>query len=121
MKTTTLFTFTAMALLLLIPPTVARQQPAAKSGMMMKMPEHCKMMMQMHEKMQASNKAQDAKLKELIAQRSSHQKRMDQMQPQMMGHMMEHMQSGDKNSMMQCPVMKDGGMMGHDMSKMKSK
>ena len=111
MKTTTLFTFTAMALLLLIPPTVARQQPAAKSGMMM----------QMHEKMQASNKAQDAKLKELIAQRSSHQKRMDQMQPQMMGHMMEHMQSGDKNSMIQCPMMKDGGMMGHDMSKMKSK
>ncbi len=87
----------------------------------MKMPEHCKMMMQMHEKMQASNKAQDAKLKELMAQRSSHQK--------MMGHMMEHMQSGDKNSMMQCPMMKDGGMMGkgkggmmgHDMTKMKDK
>jgi len=33
----------------------------------MAMPEHCKMMMQMHQKMEGSNKAQDAKLKGLMS------------------------------------------------------
>ena len=135
-----------MTALLIALPTLARQNPPARMGMNGKMPEHCMMMQQMA----STNKAQDAKLKalmatmdrasgdrkmtamsavinELVAQRSSRQTMMSQMQPQMMGHMMEHMQSGDKSSMMQCPMMgsmgmmgKDG-MMGHDMSKMKSK
>lgn len=147
MKTTTLFGFAATTLLLIALPTVARQQPP-KMGMGAKMegkmPESCKMMMQMHQKMGASNKAQDLKLKglmaemdkaprdqkmkamtgvinELLEQRRSHQKMMDQMQPQMMEHMRAHMQSGDKAAMMQCPMMGKGGMMGHDMSKMKNK
>ena len=33
-----------------------------------KMPEHCAMMMQMHQKMETSTKAQDAKLKGLTAE-----------------------------------------------------
>ncbi len=143
-------------------PTLAQQpnskaQQPNKTGMAAKMPEHCAMMMQMHQKKEASTKAQDVKLKglmatmdkasgdqkmkamaavisELVAQRTTRQEMMGNMQSQMMGHMMEHMQSGDKTSMMQCPMMKDGGMMGggmgmmgkggmmgHDMSKMKAK
>ena len=54
-----------------------------------------------------------AVINELVAQRTTRQ--------EMMGDMMEHMQSGDKTSMMQCPMMKDSGMRGHDMSKMKAK
>lgn len=138
MKTTTLFGLTVTGLLLIAIPALARQKPAPK------MAEHCMMMGQMQHKMDATTSAQDAKLKELmatmngatgdrkmsamsavinelVAQRSSRQTMMGQMQPQMMGHMMEHMQSGDKSSMMQCPMMGKGGMMGHDMSKMKPK
>jgi hypothetical protein len=103
----------------------------------------CKMMMQMHQNMDTTTKAQDTKLKdlmstvdrtfgdqktialaavvkELVAQRTGRQEMMDKMQPQMMGHMMEHMQgmqSGDKKmmqknqtAMMQCPMMQMSGM-----------
>ena len=134
------FSLGLMAVTLLISglPTLAQQpnpkaQQPNKMGMAMKMPEHCAMMMQMHQKMEVSTKAQDAKLKqltatmdkasgdqkkkamaavisELVSQRTTRQEMMGNMQSQMMGPMM-------KNGAM----MGKGGMMGHDMSKMKPK
>jgi hypothetical protein len=87
----------------------------------------CEAMMQQHEAMQKQMAGMDAKLQslvddmnradasakvdrmaavitELVAQRSTMQKQMAEMQPQMMHHMMEHMQGG-KAGMANCPMM----------------
>ena len=146
MKAITLFVATASAIMPLATPSFAQQshgdmspatasKPAPRNGMagMMKgdMKQKCAMMMQMHQTMQSTNTAQDARLQkltdtmngasgdqkmgamaavvtELVAQRSARAKASDPMQSQMMAHMAEHMQQGGKGSMMQCPMMSNG-------------
>lgn len=106
--------------------------PAAQKAPMM---ESCKAMMADKEKHMAHMKAMDAKLdglvakmdnangmakmsatsdvlKELVAQRKSMNSMMEAKHAKMMGHMMQHMQSG---KMGDCPMMKDmkGGGGGH--------
>lgn len=89
----------------------------------------CEAMMQQHEAMQKQMAGMDVKLQslvddmnradasakidkmaavitELVSQRSMMQKQMAEMQPEMMHHMMEHMQGG-KDSMADCPMMKE--------------
>jgi hypothetical protein len=107
--------------------------PAAPArGMQMtetQVKDHCKDMMEQKKKLAADVESQDAELTELVAKMNrapgdkqmtlmaaaitqivEHQAAMDQrkatMEDAMMAHMMQHMQMG-KDSMGQCPMMKD--------------
>ena len=111
----------------------AQAGPAAPAGGMQmtesQMKDHCKDMMEQKKKLAADIKSQDAELTELVAkmnrapgdkqmtlmttvitQMVEQQAAMDQrkakMEDEMMAHMMQHMQMG-KDSMAQCPMMKD--------------
>jgi len=94
-----------------------------------KMMERCQEMKEQKQKIMANMKAQDAELTEqvarmnsapedktlgliaavvtrMVAQGTAMNARMAKMQEEMMKHMMEHMQMG-KESMLQCPMMKE--------------
>ena len=94
-----------------------------------KMMERCQEMKEQKQKIMANMKAQDAELTEQVARMNSAPEdkklgliaavvtrmveqgtamnaRMAKMQEEMMKHMMEHMQMG-KESMLQCPMMKE--------------
>jgi len=96
-----------------------------------KMKECCQTMKEQKEKLMADMKAQDAELAgevatmnsaaedkklglmaaivtHMVEQRTAMNARMEKMQGEMMNHMMQHMQMG-KESMSQCPMMKDMG------------
>ena len=115
-----------MTLLLLILPTAGKQ--SKKISTAVTMPQHCMMMKQLQLKLDATTKAQDLRLKnlmspmddafgdqkvrimsevikELVMQRNERQEMRDNMQSHRMGHMMEHMQQGGKMTMKQCPRM----------------
>ena len=118
------------ALVIWSPVQAIAAEPAA--GKMMtegKMKECCQAMQEQKDKLMAEMKAQDAELAaqvtamnsapddkklallaaivtHMVEQRSAMNARMEKMQGQMMGHMMQHMQMG-KESMSQCPMMKD--------------
>jgi hypothetical protein len=107
--------------------------PAAPSGGMQmtesQMKDHCKDVMEQKKKLAADMKSQDAELTEQVAkmnrapgdkqmtlmaavitqmveQRIAMDARKAKMEDEMMAHMMQHMQMG-KDSMSQCPMMKD--------------
>jgi len=111
----------------------AKAKPQA--GMGADMSARCQAMMADHEKMMAEMKAADARLddlvakmngapamekatataavvNEMVAQRRTMRDGMMKMEHGMMGHMMEHMQSG-KDGMAMCPMMKQMGGMKH--------
>ena len=122
----------ALALVLAVGSAVQAQPAAPAAGMPMmaaEMQEHCKTMMEHKKTMAAEVKAQDAALTEMVAkmnraagaeqmplmaavitqmaeQRVARNAHMAQMGDEMMQHMMQHMQMG-KDSMSQCPMMKD--------------
>ena len=119
------------------PRTQAAPERAQQRGMTeQQMTERCKKAMAEHEQMMSRMKAADAELEKLVArmnaaegnekvdaiaavvnkiveQRQSLRTHMMRMHEHMMGHMMEHMQMGDmqtmQRSMEMCPMMK--GMM----------
>jgi len=93
------------------------------------MMDRCREMMEKKEKMMAEMKAQDAELTaqvgemnsaptdkkldllaavvtRMVQQNAAMHERMEKMHAEMMQHMMQHMQMG-KDSMMNCPMMKD--------------
>ncbi len=122
----------AMALALAIwSPVPGRSAEPAEGKMMMqgKMREQCQEMKDQKQKMKEDMKAQDAELTEHVAkmnsapadkqmavmaalithmveQRIAMDARMAKMHEEMMQHMMQHMQMG-KDSMSQCPMMKE--------------
>jgi hypothetical protein len=122
----------ALALVLAAGSTVQAGSAAPAGGMQMtetQMKDHCKDMMEQKRKLAADTKSQDAELTELVAKMNrapgdkqmtlmaatitqivEQQVAMDQrkakMEDEMMAHMMQHMQMG-KDSMAQCPMMKD--------------
>jgi len=122
----------ALALVLAIGSAVQAGPAAPEAGMPMTaadMQEHCRTMMEHKKTMAADMKAQDAALTEMVAemnrasgaeqmplmaavitqmaeQRVARNAHMAQMGDEMMQHMMQHMQMG-KDSMSQCPMMKD--------------
>lgn len=112
-------------------PVQAQPLEPAQGKMMMggKMMERCQEMKEQKQKMMADMNAQDAELTEQVArmnsapedkklgllaavvtrmveQRTAMNARMAKMQEEMMKHMMEHMQMG-KESMLQCPMLKE--------------
>jgi hypothetical protein len=112
-------------------PVHARSAEPAEGKLMMKgeLMESCQAMKEQKEKVMADMKAQDAQLTErltkmndapenrkldlmaavvtqMVQQRAAMHARMEKMQEGMMNHMMQHMQIG-KESMSQCPMMKD--------------
>jgi len=112
-------------------PVQAQPVEPTQGKMMMegKMMERCQEMKEQKQKMMADMNAQDAELTEQVArmnsapedkklgllaavvtrmveQRTSMNARKAKMQEEMMKHMMEHMQMG-KESMLQCPMMKE--------------
>lgn len=119
------WTLVALILLFAIPfasaQTAKGKEKSAMAG--------CEAMMQQHEAMQKQMAGMDTKLQalvddmnraegsakvdkmaavitEMIGQRSMMQKQMAEMQPQMMHHMMEHMQGGKEGMAgMNCPMM----------------
>ncbi len=122
----------ALALALAVVSTV-QAGPSVPAGVMPmtegQMKGHCKDMMEQKKKLAADTKSQDAELTELVAKMNrapenkqmtlmatvitrivDQQVAMDQrkakMEDEKMAHMMEHMQMG-KDSMAQCPMMKD--------------
>ncbi|MEO7797378.1 MAG: hypothetical protein ABIY47_06590 [Opitutaceae bacterium] len=122
----------ALALALAIWSPVQAQSAEPAEGKKMtegKMMDSCNEMMQAKQKMTEEMKAQDAELAELVAgmnsapeakkmaltakvvtrmveQQSAMNAKHEAMQAKMMQHMMEHMEMG-KESMAQCPMMKD--------------
>lgn len=122
----------ALALALAIwSPVHAQSAEPPEGKLMMKgeMMGSCQTMKEQKQKMMADMKAQDAQLTEQLAkmndapenrkldlmaavvtqmvqQRAAMHARMEKMQEGMMNHMMQHMQMG-KESMSQCPMMKD--------------
>ncbi len=112
-------------------PLQAQSAEPAKGKMMMegKMMEHCQEMKEQKQKMKEDLKAQDAELTaqvaamnsapddkkmglmaavvtKMVEQRSSTDARKAKMEEEMSQHMRQHMQIG-KESMSQCPMMKD--------------
>ena len=112
-------------------PVQAQPVEPTQGKMMMegKMIERCKEVNEQKQKMMADMKARDAELTEQVArmnsapedkklglvtavitgmveQRTAMNARMAKMQEEMMKHMMEHMEMG-KESMLQCPMMKE--------------
>lgn len=112
-------------------PVQAQPVEPTQGKMMMegKMMERCQEMKEQKQKIMADMNAQDAELTEQVArmnsapedkklgllaavvtrmveQRIAMNARMAKMQEEMMKHMMEHMQMG-KESMLQCPMMKE--------------
>jgi hypothetical protein len=113
-------------------PRVQAKAAAPPGGMQMtesQMKDQCKDMMEQKKKLAADMKSQDAELTEQVAKmnRAPGDKQMTQMaavitqiveqqvamderkakmEDEMMAHMMQHMQMG-KDSMAQCPMMKD--------------
>jgi len=120
----------AMALAIWSPVHAQSEEPAEGKMMMKgKMMQGCQAMKEQKEKMMAEMKAQDTELTEQLAkmnsapvekkldlmagvvthmveQRTAMDAQMAKMEEQMMKHMMQHMQMG-KESMSQCPMMKD--------------
>ena len=129
----------AMAIALAIwTPVQAQQVETEQEKVMMedKMLERCREMTEQRQKMMAEMKAQDAELTAKVAvmnsapedtkldliadvvtimveQRTAMHAGMEKMQGKMMQHMMQHMQMG-KESMSQCPMMRDMQMKGMD-------
>jgi hypothetical protein len=127
----------AWALALVIwSPVQAQAAEPAKGKMMMegKMMEGCEEMKGQRDQMMAEMKAQNADLTAQVAkmnsapdnkklglmaavvtrmaeQRTAMNARMETMHSGMMGHMMQHMEMGKKDSMAQCPMMKGMGAM----------
>lgn len=120
-------------------PVRAQSTDAAESKQKMggKMMVDCQDVMRQHQKMMGQMKAQDAELTERIAklksapedkkmelmagilaqmveQRAAMNAQMEAMQGPMVAHTMAHMQMG-KESMAQCPMMKDARGMGEKM------
>ncbi|NOT57717.1 MAG: hypothetical protein HOP18_24190 [Deltaproteobacteria bacterium] len=116
----------ALALALAIWSSVPAQSAEPAEGKVM---EHCQEMKEQKQKMKEDMKAQDAELTEHVAkmnsapedkkmglmaavvtkmveQRSTMDARKAKMEEEMMQHMMQHMQMG-KESMSQCPMMKE--------------
>ena len=113
--------------------TTDTQKPG--TGQSSSMSSSCQEMMKQHQKMMGEMQQMDNQLQakvsamnsatgdqkvqaiaaavnELAKQRHDMCARMDQMQSGMMSHMASHMQSGDKQSMANCPMMGQGmGMM----------
>lgn len=112
-------------------PVQAQSAEPAKGGNMTKakMMEHCQEMKEQKQKMKEDMKAQDAQLTEqltamnrapedrktglmaavlthMVEQRITMDARKAKVEEEMMKHMMQHMQMG-KESMSQCPMMKD--------------
>ena len=137
----------AVALAIGLPTQSQAAEPQAKEGKTMmdpKMMESCQKMMEQKDKMMAEMKAQDAALTvevaamnsaaddkkvgllasvvtHMVEQRAAMDEKMEKMHGEMMKHMMEHMQMG-KQSMSECPMMKDmKGMKDMDMKDMKDK
>jgi uncharacterized protein HemX len=122
----------ALALALAIWTPIQSQSAEPAEGKMMteaKMMEHCQEMKEQKQKMKEDMKAQDSELTKQIAEmnHAPKDKKMDlmaavithmveqriamdarkaKMEEEMMKHMMQHMQMG-KESMSQCPMMKD--------------
>jgi hypothetical protein len=121
-----------LALALPVSSRVQARPAAPAAGMQMteaQMKDQCEDMMEQKKKMAADMKAQDAELTEHVAKmnRAPEDKKLDvlaavvthmleqriakdarkaKMEDAMMAHMMQHMQMG-KDSMAQCPMMKD--------------
>jgi hypothetical protein len=120
----------ALALAILSPIRAQSAEPAEGKKMLEdKMMEHCQEMKEQKEKLKDDMKAQDAELTEqlskmnsapedkklsmiaailtqMVEQRITMDSRKAKMEEEMMKHMMQHMQMG-KESMSQCPMMKD--------------
>ena len=121
----------ALALAIIWSPLQARSAEPAKGDNMTeaKLMERCQEMKEQKQKMMEDMKAQDAELTgevarmnsapedkklgliasvvtRMVEQRTAMHERMAKMQEEMMKHMMEHMQIG-KESMLQCPMMKE--------------
>jgi hypothetical protein len=121
----------AVALVALAPfqPAFAAEPTVGKPMMDKGMMDRCQAMMERKQKIMSEMKAQDEALTEAVArmnaatggeksaqlaaivttlagQRAARRTGMAKLQEEMMGHMMDHMQAG-KESMMDCPMMKD--------------
>ena len=122
----------AFALAIGLPSLSQAAEPQTKDGKMMmdgKMKEDCQQMKEQKEKMMADMKTQDTELTtqvaamnsapddkkaglmativtQLVQQRAARDEQMQKMHGEMMKHMMGHMKMG-KESMSQCPMMKD--------------
>jgi len=122
----------ALALAIGLPSLSQAAEPQAKEGKVTmdgKMMARCQQMKEQKEKMVAEMKTQDAELTtqvaamnsapddkkvglmativtHLVEQRAAMDEQMEKMHGEMMKHMMEHMKMG-KESMSQCPMMKD--------------
>ena len=117
------------------PHATTKTKDKVHASMPADMTARCQAMMADQEKMTAEMKAADQRLddlvakmnaaagtekadataavvNEMVAQRRAMRDGMMKMQHGMMGHMMEHMQAG-KDSMAQCPMMKQMGGMKH--------
>lgn len=96
----------------------------------------CQQMMEMQERMQSEQEQMQRELDDMVARmntssgeaqqkaiaelltklvnsRGAMQDMKQKMQPMMMGHMMKHMQSGEKGAMSDCPMMKSMRAKGH--------
>ncbi|MFO7654249.1 MAG: hypothetical protein R6X25_10570 [Candidatus Krumholzibacteriia bacterium] len=126
-------TTTTIAIILAAGPVLAQQGGMKdQSGATM----DCRQMMEMQERMQSkqeqmqkelddmvarmntsSGEAQQTAIAELLTKlvdsRGAMQDMKQKMQPMMMGHMMKHMQSGEKGDMSDCPMMKSMQAKGH--------
>lgn len=96
----------------------------------------CRQMMEMKERMQSKQEQMQGELEDIVARmnassgeaqqqaiaelltklvdsRGAKQDMMKKMQPMMMGHMMQHMQSSEMGDMSDCPMMKSMRAKGH--------
>lgn len=127
----------ALALVIWSPLQSQAAEPVAGTNMTeAKMMERCQEMKDQKQKMMAEMKTQDAEITaqvakmnsapadkkvdliaavvtHLVEQRTAMHGRMEKMQEKMMPHMMQHMQMG-KESMANCPMMKDMKGMDHN-------